>query len=86
MSRVTEVESPVITLQPGQNTADVAPNGFRAQCPAVRRRGTGFYTSVATIGFVEKFETFVGGFAYNDSGIAVGVTVQATAPWDPVTR
>ena len=69
------VESPAIDLLPGYVTT----SAWRADCPAgMRVIGTGFYNSIATIGFVKSYGTFVGGFLINETGVtATGVHLQA---------
>lgn len=57
------------------NHADVGPSGsatFTAQCPSGQTAvGTGFYSSVADVGFVKIYGSFVGGIMFNDTGIVV---------------
>jgi hypothetical protein len=50
-----------------------------AQCPAgTTVIGTGFFSSIADQGFVEKFGTLVGAFYFNDTSVtATNTTVQA---------
>ena len=75
---IVTVISPQITLQPGQTSFDVMPNGFQATCPAGDvALGTAFNGSLASTDFVLDFGTFVGGFFSNGSTIAIQVYVQA---------
>ena len=71
----TTVDSPHEDLPPGGNTSE----NFDANCPAGSTVvGSGFYSSVASVGFVKSYTFFVGGFIYNDTGITVrDVHVQA---------
>jgi hypothetical protein len=66
LSGFTTVESVSIDLLPGHITT-VA---FNAYCPAgTRVLGTGFYNSIATVGFVKSYGTFVGGVFFNETGV-----------------
>ncbi len=74
------VQSPSETLNPGQTTFDVDPNGFKATCPAgYTVIGTGFNGSIGNTDFVINFGGFfVGGFVYNSTSIQIsGVYLQA---------
>jgi hypothetical protein len=78
-SHVSNVQSEMLTLQPGQTSFDVDPNNFEATCPAGQTVvGTGFNGPFpVTGGFVEAFGTFVGGFFANESSIPVTAQVEA---------
>jgi hypothetical protein len=78
VSGVVSVKSPQVTLQPGQTTYDVNPNGFQATCPTGQIViGTGFDAEgVGQLGFVESFGNFVGGFISNPSSVPVTVELQ----------
>ena len=67
------VDSPKLTLAPGQTSYDVQQTGFQATCPAgYTVLGTGFSGPFpSTGGFVLDYGTFVGGFFANDSSITV---------------
>src|SRR5262245_10676416 len=69
------VESAAVDLLPGA----VTPETWYATCPAgMHVIGSGFYNSIADIGFVKSYGTFVGGIAFNDTGVtAHGVHLQA---------
>ena len=70
-----------VTLAPG------VVSGPLAYCPTgTVVVGTGFYASIAHVGFVQSFGgSFVGGGFINDTGIDVDVEVQALcAPGSPV--
>ena len=73
------VGSPQVTLQPGQNTYDVAPNTFQASCPSgYTATGTGFNgDGAATTTYLESYGFFVGGFLVNDSSIPATVQIFA---------
>jgi hypothetical protein len=80
VGQITTVISPKETLNPGQSTYDVDPSGFQANCPSGDTVvGTGFDAAgVGTVGFVESFGTFVGGFISDQSSIPIsGVLIQA---------
>ena len=69
---IVEVQSPHLTLAPGQSTVDVAGYGWSAACPAgTRAVGTGYNVSVGHLSFVQSYGLLVGGYAYNDSGITL---------------
>jgi hypothetical protein len=71
LSNLTDVKASQ-AVAPGGNGS---PTAF---CPAgTTVVGSGFTSSVANVGFVEKFGTFVGGFFFNNTGITVTVEVQA---------
>lgn len=76
---LTDVDSPTLTLAPGQTTFDVDPSGFEADCPAGDAvYGTGFDSGgVGRPGFALAYGSFVGGFIYNDSSVTIQVSVQA---------
>jgi hypothetical protein len=79
--QVVLVQSEHLTLQPGQDSFEVDPNGFVATCPAgYTVLGTGFNGPFPpTGGFVQNFGTFVGGFFANESSIPLSqVYLQAT--------
>jgi hypothetical protein len=71
----TVAESPYEDLPPGGVTSD----NFDANCPSGSRVvGTGFYSSVADVGFVKEYGSFAGGIMFNNTGITVhGVHIQA---------
>jgi hypothetical protein len=73
------VGSPQVTLQPGQNTYQVDPSGFEANCPGgYTATGTGFNGGgVASVEYVESYGFFVGGFLVNNSSIPVTVQIFA---------
>jgi hypothetical protein len=75
MTALKTVESASVDLAPGFVTT----SAWVAQCPAgMRVIGTGFYNSIATIGFVKSYGTFVGGILFNETGAtATGVHLQA---------
>jgi hypothetical protein len=79
LSNVVEVESPDLTLAPGQTTLDVGGYGWRAQCPtAMHVIGTSFGAGIGNQDYVKSYGTFVSGFAHNDSNITTsGFYVQA---------
>lgn len=71
------VDSPKITLAPGQTRYDVMPTGFTANCPSgYSVVGTGFNADVGKADFVLSYGTFVGGFFENPSSINVTVYAQ----------
>lgn len=75
------VESKHETLNPGQSTYDVDPNGFEASCPSgYTVIGTGFNTGIGRVDTVLNYGGFfVGGFIDNNTGIQISdVYVQAT--------
>jgi hypothetical protein len=68
MSNFKVVESAHIDLPPGGST----PSDWSAQCPTgTVAVGTGWYVSIADLGFAKAYGTFVGGIAFNNSGITV---------------
>jgi hypothetical protein len=73
------VGSPKVTLQPGQDTYQVLPNGFQANCPAgYTATGTGFDgEGVASIEYLESYGFFVGGFLVNNSLVPATVRIFA---------
>jgi hypothetical protein len=74
------VESPHETLNPGQDTYQVDPNGFKATCPAgYTVIGTGFNANIGQADNVINYGgSLVGGFVYNNSSIQIhDVYVQA---------
>jgi hypothetical protein len=73
LSNLVTVDSTPIDLLGGYYTAPVA------YCPTgTEVVGTGFYNSIADIGFVESYGSFVGGIYFNNtSTTATGVYVQA---------
>lgn len=73
------IGSPMVTLQPGQNTYDVDPSGFQANCPSgYTATGTGFDgEGVASIEYLESYGFFVGGFLVNNSSVAATVQIFA---------
>jgi hypothetical protein len=77
---IVTVDSPKETLNPGDNTFTVDPNGFQATCPSgYTVLGTGFDAAgVGQVGFVIAYGTFVGGFISNPSSIQIQVHLQAT--------
>lgn len=79
--QIVLVQSPQITLQDGQDSYQVEPNGFQATCPAGDVvLGTGFNGPFpSTGGFVQNYGTFVGGFFANDNGAGIPVTVYLQA-------
>ena len=79
MPQIVTVTSPHETLNPGQTTYDVDPNGFQATCPSgYTVIGTGYNGSAGLTAFVLDFGPFVGGFVYNDTSVQLtSVYVQA---------
>ena len=77
--QIRDIDSEILTLQPGQDTFQVDPDNFQANCPAgYTVLGTGFNTGgVGTVGFVQSFGFFVGGFFVNNAVIATFVHLQA---------
>jgi hypothetical protein len=76
--QVKNVDSETLTLQPGQDTFQVDPNNFQANCPAgYTVIGTGFNAGVGNADFVQSFGFFVGGFIHNDTSIPIHVHLQA---------
>jgi len=73
LSNLVTVQSTAIDLLSGYYTAPIA------YCPTgTNVVGTGFYNSIADIGFVESYGSFVGGIFFNNTGVtATGVYVQA---------
>ena len=80
MPQIAVVESPHVVLNPGQSTFDVDPNGFQAKCPGGETvLGTGFDDgAIGSVGFVESFGSFVGGFIFNNSSIQITVFLQGS--------
>jgi hypothetical protein len=83
--QIAVVESPHITLNPGQTTFEVDPNGFQANCPAGETvLGTGFDDGgVGSVGFVESFGVLVGGFISNSSSVPTTVFLQGICGFVP---
>lgn len=80
MPQIKLVQSPHETLNPGQNTFNVDPNGFQATCPrGYTVIGTGFNAIIGKATDVENFGGFfVGGFVINDTTIQLtGIYLQA---------
>jgi hypothetical protein len=77
--QIVTVTSPHETLNPGQTTYEVDPNGFQATCPSgYTVIGTGYNGSAGLTAFVLDFGPFVGGLVANDTNIQLpGVYVQA---------
>jgi hypothetical protein len=72
------VDSPTVTIAPGDSSYDSDPNSLRAQCPGGSTVvGSGFDAGIGNVDFVEKFGTFVGGFVHNDTSITIQASVQA---------
>jgi hypothetical protein len=67
------VESPSLTLQPGESSVDAAGLNWQATCPGNDVvLGTGFDGPFPESGgFVEAFGTLVGGFFANESSIPI---------------
>lgn len=82
LTAVEIVDGPEVTLLPGEHSADAERRTgieLKAECPRGKTViGTGFYNSIATVGFVKSYDFFVGAAMSNDSSIEVGVSVQAT--------
>lgn len=75
---LTAIESPAVTIPPGDNSYNVDPNSLEARCPAGSTAiGTGFDSGIGNVDFVEKFGSFVGGFVHNDTSVTIQATVQA---------
>lgn len=75
---VISVDSPTITLQPGDTSFDVDPNGFQATCPSgYSVIGTGFDGGIGNVDFVLAFGAFVGGFIDNSTSVPFDVHLQA---------
>ena len=75
---LTTVDSPTVTIPPGDSSYDVDPNSLEAQCPAGSTVvGTGFNGGIGNVDFVKKFGTLVGGFVHNDTSITIQASVQA---------
>jgi hypothetical protein len=77
--QIVTVESEQLTLQPGQDSFEVDPVNFQANCPAgYSVLGTGFDGPFNEVGgFVKAYGTFVGGFFENNSLIPLQAQVQA---------
>jgi hypothetical protein len=79
--RVTTVDGPELTLQPGQTSYEVehaTGQDLRANCPnGTSVIGTGFDGGIGETDFVLSYESFVGGFFTNDTSIDYTVQVQA---------
>ena len=73
------MDSETLTLQPGQTSYDVDPDNFQANCPAgYTVLGTGFNAGgIGTVGFVEAYGSFVGGFVNNDTSVPFQVHLEA---------
>lgn len=73
IANVRYVDSVSVSLQPGQTTVDILGyGGFKAQCPSgYYVIGTGFDASIGKQAYVAAYNTFVGGFAYNDTSITI---------------
>jgi hypothetical protein len=71
--KIVLVDSEKLSLAPGQNSYQVDPNNFQANCPAgYTTFGTGFSGPFPrTGGFVTAYGFFVGGFFANESSITV---------------
>ncbi|WP_028061167.1 hypothetical protein [Candidatus Solirubrobacter pratensis] len=66
LAGVVTVESQHIDLGPN----GVTPVSWMAQCPAGKVViGTGFVSSIADVGFVKAYGTFVGGIMFNNTGV-----------------
>src|SRR5436305_1154576 len=58
--QIKNVDSETLTLQPGQDTFQVDPNNFKANCPAgYTVLGTGFNAGIGNVDFVQSFAFFV---------------------------
>ena len=72
------MDSETLTLPPGQDTFQVDPNNFQANCPSgYTVLGTGFNAGIGNADFVQSFAFFVGGFIHNDTSIPIQVHLQA---------
>ena len=70
--KLQTVESPHVSLIPGDTTYDVAPSTFQATCPAgFVVVGTGFDAGIGNVDDVLSYGTFVGGFVHNDTSITI---------------
>jgi hypothetical protein len=64
IANLATVDSSHVSVPSGGNAT------FTATCPSGSKvLGTGFYSSIATVGFVKNYGQFVGGIMFNNTGV-----------------